>query len=154
MEAAERTRKRLHTVTCYHLSYHQWRDTDWFTTRVPDQTQKRPHFIQGVNKPSPSTLHQRTRTAQPHLHINGWAPRPMRNSKPQGISEDSRFSCMKFLGVSEVFDYAGPNGDSRYRLHSCCLPRITKTSASGLHLFGAESPRRLSSVCASLCPSR
>src|SRR6266581_9402100 len=52
VEAAERTRKRLHTVTCYHLSYsEQWRDTDWFKTRVPDQTQKRPHFIQSVNRP-------------------------------------------------------------------------------------------------------
>jgi hypothetical protein len=30
-----------------------------------------------------------------------------------GISEVSRFSCMKFLGVPGVFDYAGPNKDSR-----------------------------------------
>ena len=62
VEAAERTRKRLHTVTCYHPSYWQgWRDTDWFKPRVPDQTQKRPRFIQSVNRPSPSTLLQRTR---------------------------------------------------------------------------------------------
>src|SRR5439155_24993740 len=27
----------------------EWRDTDWFKTRVPDQTQKRPHFIQSAN---------------------------------------------------------------------------------------------------------
>src|SRR5450759_2071120 len=27
---------------------------------------------------------------------------------PAGVSEVSRFSCMKFLGVSGVFDYAGP----------------------------------------------
>jgi hypothetical protein len=71
-----------------------------------------------------------------------------------GVREVSRFSCMKFLGVPGVFDYAGPSGDSRYRLRSCCLPRITRTSASGLHLFGAEYPPRLSSVYASLCPSR
>src|SRR5713226_7178499 len=57
-----------------------------------------------------------------------------------GVSEVSRFSCLKFLGVPGVFDYAGPSGDSRYRLRSCCLPRITKTSASGLHLFEARSP--------------
>jgi hypothetical protein len=51
VEAAERTRKRLHTVTCYHRSNEEdeWRDTDWFKTRVPDQTQKRPHFIQSAN---------------------------------------------------------------------------------------------------------
>src|SRR2546427_5868798 len=47
---------------------------------------------------------------------------------------------LKFLGVHGVFAYAGPSGDSRYRLRSCCLPRITKTSASGLHLFEARSP--------------
>src|ERR1017187_7082137 len=29
------------------------------------------------------------------------------------------------------------NRNSRYRSGSCCLPRITRTSASGLHLFGA-----------------
>src|ERR1039458_6317325 len=57
-----------------------------------------------------------------------------------GISEVSRFSCMKFLGVSGVFDYAGLNRNSRYRPGSCGLPRITKTSASGLHLFEAQSP--------------
>jgi hypothetical protein len=38
------------------------------------------------------------------------------------------------------FDYAGLSGNSRYRLRSCCLPRITKTSASGLHFFGALWP--------------
>src|SRR5499433_2302833 len=38
---------------------------------VPDQTQKRPHFIQSVNRSSPSTLHQRTPTTQPHFHVNG-----------------------------------------------------------------------------------
>src|ERR1035441_8139327 len=60
-----------------------------------------------------------------------------------GIPEVSRFSCMKFLGVSGVFDYAGLNRNSRYRSCSCCLPRITRTSASGLHLFGAEYPPHL-----------
>ncbi len=39
-------------------------------------------------------------------------------------SEVSRFSCMKFLGVSGVFDYAGLSTGSRYRSCSCCLPRI------------------------------
>src|SRR5450631_3645888 len=71
-----------------------------------------------------------------------------------GVSEVSRFSCLKFLDVSGVFDYAGLNRSSRYRACSCCLPRITKTSASGLHLFGAEYPPHLSSIYASLGPSR
>ena len=30
-----------------------------------------------------------------------------------GVSEVSRFSCMKFLGVPGVFDYAGLNRNSR-----------------------------------------
>jgi hypothetical protein len=56
---------RLHTLTCYRPATVQWRDTDWFKTCAPDQTQKRPHFIQSVNRPLPSTLHQRTRITQP-----------------------------------------------------------------------------------------
>jgi len=56
--------------------------------------------------------------------------------------------------VSGVFDYAGLNRDSRWRSCSCCLPRITRASASGLHLYGAGYPPRLSSVYASLGPSR
>src|SRR5499433_289796 len=49
------------------------RDTDWFKTRVPDQTQKRPHFIQRENRPAPSTPHERTAQTQPDFHVNGWA---------------------------------------------------------------------------------
>src|SRR5216684_774544 len=61
---------------------------------------------------------------------------------------------MKFLGVSGVFDYAGPNRSSRYRACSYCLPHITRASASGLTVYGAEYPPRLSSVYASLGASR
>ena len=63
-----------------------------------------------------------------------------------GVSEVSRFSCLKFLGVSGVFDYAGLSKSSRERACSGCLPCISRTSASGLHLFGAEYPPHLSSV--------
>jgi len=55
-----------------------------------------------------------------------------------GVSEVSRFSCMKFLGVPGVFDYAGLNGDSRYRPCPCCLPHIFTASASGLYIFAAQ----------------
>src|ERR1700750_2983438 len=48
-----------------------------------------------------------------------------------GISEVSPFSCMK-LG-----------GNSHCRSRPCCLPRITRTLASGLHLFGAQYPPHL-----------
>jgi len=61
---------------------------------------------------------------------------------------------MKFLGVSGVFDYAGLNKSSRYRACSCCLPRISRASASGLTVYGAEYPPRLSSIYASLSTSR
>jgi hypothetical protein len=72
VEAAERTRKRLHTVTCYLLCSQGWRDTDWFKTRVPDQTQKRPRFIQSENRPLPSTLQQLTPTPPPIFIAMGW----------------------------------------------------------------------------------
>src|SRR5215472_7081884 len=49
-----------------------------------------------------------------------------------GVSEVSRFSCMKFIGVPGVFDYAGPNRDSRYRPCSCCHSPMFKTVASGM----------------------
>lgn len=35
------------------------------------------------------------------------------SSVPTGITEVSRFSCTKLLGVSGVYDYAGPAEDSR-----------------------------------------
>ena len=55
-----------------------------------------------------------------------------------GVSEVSRFSCMKFLGVPGVFDYAGLSRNSRWRSCSCCLPRILTASASGLYVFAAQ----------------
>jgi len=60
------------------------------------------------------------------------SPAGLRLTFATGIPEVSRFSCMKFLGVSGVFDYAGLNKDSRYRSCSCCLPRMLTASASGL----------------------
>ena len=41
------------------------------------------------------------------------------------IRTPTRFSCMKFLGVSGVYDYAGPSRDSRYRPTSSSLPHIS-----------------------------
>ena len=41
------------------------------------------------------------------------SPAVLRLTVAAGISEVSRFSCMKFLGVPGVFDYAGLIGDSR-----------------------------------------
>src|SRR5215831_2785918 len=87
VEAAERTRKSLHTVTCYHPSLlGGGRDIDWFKTRVPDQTQKRPHFIQSVNRPAPSTPQEHTAQTKTNFHVNGWATGPCKlKTLAQGV---------------------------------------------------------------------
>src|SRR5262245_28039667 len=54
---------------------------------------------------------------------------------------------MTFLGVPGVCDYVGLYRNSRWRSCSFCLPRITRTSASGLHLYGAEYPPRAAILC-------
>jgi hypothetical protein len=66
------------------------------------------------------------------------SPAVLRLTFAAGISEVSRFSCLKFLDVSGVFDYAGLSRGSRYRPHSCCLPRMLTASASGLYVFAAQ----------------
>ena len=38
------------------------------------------------------------------------SPAVLRLTFAAGVCEVSRFSCLKFLGVSGVFDYAGLNG--------------------------------------------
>jgi hypothetical protein len=52
------------------------------------------------------------------------SPAVLRLTFAAGVCEVSRFSCMKFLGVPGVFDYARLSGNSRYRSHSCCLPPL------------------------------
>jgi len=68
------------------------------------------------------------------------SPAVLRLTFAAGIPEVSRFSCMKFLGVPGVFDYAGLNKGSRYRHCPCCLPHMLTASASGLYIFAAQSP--------------
>src|SRR5271167_5138694 len=75
-----------------------------------------------------------------------------------GVCEVSRFSCMKFLGVSGVFDYARPSGNSRYRSHSCCLPPLQERRRldcifSELNTHPTYSPVYASS-CTSRCPTQ
>ncbi len=41
------------------------------------------------------------------------SPTALLSGLAAGVSEVSRFSCMKFLGVPGVFDYAGLSGNSR-----------------------------------------
>src|SRR6516164_4536701 len=58
-----------------------WRDIDWFKTRVPDQTHKRSHFIQSVNRPVPSTLLERTAHST-RFSCQWVGRRPMRTHNP------------------------------------------------------------------------
>ena len=46
-----------------------------------------------------------------------------------GVSEVSRFSCMKFLSVPGVFDYAEPDRNLRLRSSPYCLPHTWTASA-------------------------
>src|SRR5215831_2287877 len=88
VEAAERTCTCLYAVTCYHPPYSEgWRHIDWFKTRVPDQTQKRPHFIQSVIRPVPSTPLEHTAHNQTNFHVNGWATGPCKLKIPLCRSE-------------------------------------------------------------------
>jgi hypothetical protein len=66
------------------------------------------------------------------------SPAVLRLTFVAGIPEVYRFSCMKFLGVPGVFDYAGLARDSRCRPCPGCLPHIFTASASGLYVFAAQ----------------
>ncbi len=57
-----------------------------------------------------------------HAGRTAWAFSRRPVGSTAGASEVSRFSCMKCLGVSGVYDYAGLNRDSRLRPCPCCLP--------------------------------
>src|SRR6202453_194410 len=54
------------------------------------------------------------------------SPAVLMSGLAAGVSEVSRFSCMKLPGESGVYDYAGPDSDSRYRSRPCCLPPMQK----------------------------
>src|SRR5262249_26079233 len=49
-------------------------------------TQKRPHFIQSVIRPVPSTPHEHTPRTHTNFHVNGWAAGPYKlKIPPQGL---------------------------------------------------------------------
>src|SRR5215469_8170921 len=71
-----------------------------------------------------------------------------------GASEVSRFSCMKLPDVSGVFDYAGPNRDSRLRPRSCCLPPMQKRQRPDCIFSELNTQPACTPVYASPCTSR
>ena len=73
---------------------------------------------------------------------------------PAGVSEVSRFSCMKLPDVSGVFDYAGLNGDSRYRPRPCCLPPSQKRRRPDCIFSKLNTQPACTPVYASPCTSR
>jgi hypothetical protein len=57
-----------------------------------------------------------------------------------GTSEVSRFSCMLFLRVRGIFDYAGFHRNSRYRFDGYCLPLLSTGSTSQLAFSQLYNP--------------
>jgi len=81
MEAAERAKQNLRSLTCYHPSRREeWRDNDWFKTRVPDQTPSRPRFIQSVSDLCRPRSLDPTRTNSIQFSSQWVGRRPMSNS--------------------------------------------------------------------------
>ena len=107
---------------------------EWFIGNIPLCDSSGTYVRVVWPEPSPADL------------LPGWAA---------GVSEVSRFSCMKFLGVSGVFDYAGLNKDSRYRPCSCCLSaHIYCVGVRVVSFRSSIAPPAYTPVYASLCPSR
>ena len=72
-----------------------------------------------------------------------------------GVSEVSRFSCMKFLGVSGVFDYAGLNrGLALSPLFMLPSAHINRVGVRVVCFRSSIAHPAYTPVYASLCPSR
>ncbi len=82
------------------------------------------------------------------------SPAGLLASCPIGVSQVSRFSCRKFLGVSGVFDYAGLTRDSRYRLQSCYLPLNSERQRPDCDFSELNTQPTYAPVYTSLCISR
>src|ERR1039457_5463817 len=71
-----------------------------------------------------------------------------------GVHEVSRFSCMQFLGVSGVFDYAGLIRGSRSRLGTCCLPLNSERRRPDCNFSELNTQPTYTPVYALPCTSR
>jgi hypothetical protein len=68
------------------------------------------------------------------------SPADLRLGSPAGVSEVSRFSCMKFLGLLWGLRLRRTERGLALSLPLMLPAAITRASASGLHLFGAQYP--------------
>jgi len=75
-------------------------------------------------------------------------------SRTGNTEEVSRFSCMQFLSVPVVYDYAGPPAGSRYRRRVCALPLQVTGSASRIRFSQLHPLPTDISVYASTAASR
>ena len=71
------------------------------------------------------------------------SPADLRLGSPAGVSEVSRFSCMKFLGVQWGLRLRQTERGLALSPSLMLPSAITRASASGLHLFGAQYPPHL-----------
>src|SRR5215813_575315 len=102
---------------CYHPSCWRMARHRLVQTCVPYQTHKRPHFIQSVNRPAPSTLLERTAQTQPDFHLNGWAAGPCKlNTVKQteqlrwhrsGIYRQRSIKLAMILGSQRIMKWDG-----------------------------------------------
>src|ERR1017187_10017270 len=69
------------------------------------------------------------------------SPAGLLSTCPTGVSEVSRFSCLKFLGVPGVYDYAGPSGMLAFTLPVHVAFRLAKDVGAPIARFRSSIPR-------------
>ena len=69
------------------------------------------------------------------------SPAGLLSACPAGVPEVSRFSCLKFLGVPGVYDYAGPSGMLALALPVRVAFRLAKGVSARIALFRSSIPR-------------
>src|SRR5215472_2178252 len=73
--------------------------------------------------------------------VRPWpSPAGLPSSCPAGIPEVSRFSCLKFLGVRGVFDYAGLAGNLALSFPVHIAFRCLESVGALIAGFGAQCP--------------
>src|SRR5215813_9698032 len=95
---------------------------EWFIGTTPQCDSSQTYMRAVRPSPSPADL------------LSGWTA---------GVSEVSRFSCMKFLGVLWGLRLRRTDWELALSLPLMLPSAITRASASGLHLFRAQYPPHL-----------